>query len=67
MLALDRAEGETGLARLTRAVASIRGWRDQFGGTLQGFADGGRQGTRQAYIYQLRGPRYERLSEAVGY
>lgn len=67
VLALDRAEGETGLARLTRAVASIRGWRDQFGGTLQGFADGGRQGTRQAYIYQLRGPRYERLSEAVGY
>ena len=67
VLTLDRAEGETGLARLTRAVASIRGWRDLFGGTLQAFADGGRQGTRQAYIYRLQGPRYERLSEAVGY
>jgi branched-chain amino acid transport system substrate-binding protein len=67
VLALDRAEGDTGLARLARAVASIRGWRDQFGGTLQAFADGGRQGTRQAYVYQLRGPRYDRISEAVGY
>lgn len=68
VLALDRAEGQTGMARLTRAVASIRGWRDLFGGTLQAFDDGGRQGTRQAYIYQLRGSRYERLtSEAVGY
>lgn len=68
VLALDRAEGQTGMARLTRAVASIRGWRDLFGGTLQAFGDGGRQGTRQAYIYQLRGSRYERLtSEAVGY
>jgi branched-chain amino acid transport system substrate-binding protein len=67
VLALDRAGGQTGMAKLTQAVASIRGWRDLFGGTLQAFADGGRQGTRQAYIYQLRGARYERLTEAVGY
>lgn len=67
VLALDRAEGRTGMPDLTRAVASIRGWRDQFGGTLQAFADGGRQGTKQAYIYQLRGSRYEKLTEAVGY
>ena len=67
VLALDRAGGETGMAKLTRGVASIRGWRDLFGGTLQAFGDGGRQGTRQAYVYQLRGPRYERLTEAVGY
>ena len=67
VLALDRAGGETSMAKLTRGVASIRGWRDLFGGTLQAFGDGGRQGTRQAYVYQLRGPRYERLTEAVGY
>lgn len=67
VLALDRAGGDTGMAKLTRAVASIRSWRDLFGGTLQDFADGGRQGTRQAYIYQLRGARHERLTEAVGY
>lgn len=67
VLALDRAEGDTALPRLTQAVASIRGWRDLFGGTLQTFAGGHRQGTHQAYVYQLRGPRYERLSEAVGY
>lgn len=67
VLALDRAEGDTALPRLTQAVASIRGWRDLFGGTLQTFAGGHRQGTTQAYVYQLRGPRYERLSEAVGY
>jgi branched-chain amino acid transport system substrate-binding protein len=68
VLALDRADGDTGMAKLARAVSGIRGWRDQFGGTLQAFADGGRQGTRQAYIYQLRGMRYEKLtSEAVGY
>lgn len=67
VLALDRAEGDTSLPKLTRAVAGIRGWRDLFGGTVQDFADGGRQGTRQAYVYQLRGTRYERLSEALGY
>ncbi len=67
VLALDRAEGQTGITRLTRAVASIRGWRDLFGGTVQAFGDGGRQGTKQAYIYQLRGSRYEKLTEAVGY
>lgn len=67
VLALDRAEGETGIAKLSRAVASIRGWRDLFGGTLQTFNDGARQGTRQAYVYQLRGSRYEKLTEAVGY
>lgn len=67
VLTLDRAEGDTALPRLTQAVASIRGWRDLFGGTLQTFAGGHRQGTHQAYVYQLRGPRYERLSEAVGY
>jgi branched-chain amino acid transport system substrate-binding protein len=68
VLALDRAEGDTGMAKLTRAVNGIRGWRDRFGGTLQAFADGGHQGTRQAYVYQLRGARYERLTgEAVGY
>ncbi|WP_341911946.1 ABC transporter substrate-binding protein [Ferrovibrio terrae] len=67
VLALDRAEGDTALPRLTQAVASIRGWRDLFGGTLQTFAGGHRQGTYQAYVYQLRGPGYERLSEAVGY
>lgn len=68
VLALDRAAGETGMARLTRAVSGIHGWRDLFGGTLQDFADGGRQGTRQAHIYQLRGSRYEKLTrEAVGY
>ncbi|MEK9968726.1 MAG: ABC transporter substrate-binding protein [Ferrovibrio sp.] len=68
VLTLDRAEGDAGMAKVTRAVNGIRGWRDRFGGTLQAFADGGRQGTRQAYIYQLQGSRYERLtSEAVGY
>jgi branched-chain amino acid transport system substrate-binding protein len=67
VLALDRAEGEMSTPRLTRAVAGIRGWRDLFGGTLQDFGDGSRQGTRQAYIYQLRGARYDRLSEALGY
>ncbi|WP_290808062.1 ABC transporter substrate-binding protein [Ferrovibrio sp.] len=67
VLALDRAGGDAGMAKLTRSIASIRGWRDLFGGTLQSFGDGGRQGTRQAYVYQLRGPHYERLTEAVGY
>lgn len=68
VMALDRAGGDTGIAKLTRAVGGIRGWRDLFGGTLQDFADGRRQGTRQAYIYQLRGTRHEKLtSEAVGY
>jgi branched-chain amino acid transport system substrate-binding protein len=67
VLALDLAEGDTALPRLTQAVASIRGWRDLFGGTLQTFAGGHRQGTYQAYVYQLRGSRHERLSEAVGY
>jgi branched-chain amino acid transport system substrate-binding protein len=66
VLALDRSEGEVTLPRLTRAVAGIRGWRDLFGGTVQDFV-AGRQGTRQANVYQLRGPRYERLSEALGY
>lgn len=67
VLALDRAGGDTGMAKLTRGIASIRGWRDLFGGTLQAFGDGGRQGTQQAYVYQLRGSRYEKLTEAVGY
>lgn len=67
VLALDRAEGDTSVAKLTRAVASIQGWRDLFGGTLQTFTGGTRQGTKQAYVYQLRGARYEKLTEAVGY
>lgn len=67
ILALDRTEGDTTMPKLGRAVAGIRGWRDLFGGTLQDFADGSRQGTRQAYVYQLRGARYEKLSDALGY
>lgn len=67
VLALDRAEGDLSMQRITRAVAGIRGWRDLFGGTLQDFGNGSRQGTQQAYVYQLRGPRYDRLSDALGY
>lgn len=54
-------------ARFARAVHSISGWRDLFGGTLQDFSAGRRQGTRQAVVWQLNGPRYERLTEALGY
>lgn len=67
VLTLDRAEGDLSMPRITRAVSSIRGWRDLFGGTLQDFSTSSRQGTRQAYVYQLHGPRYDRLSDALGY
>ncbi|WP_341705174.1 ABC transporter substrate-binding protein [Ferrovibrio sp.] len=67
VLALDRAGGDFRLPRIAAAVQSIRGWRDAFGGTLQDFSDGSRQGTRQAYIYRLQGPHYARLGEVAGY
>ncbi|WP_374466818.1 ABC transporter substrate-binding protein [Ferrovibrio sp.] len=67
VLALDHAGEGDDPARFARAIRSISGWRDLFGGTVQDFSAGSRQGTRQAYIWQLGGMRYERLTEALGY
>jgi len=67
VLALDRAGGEVTLPKIARAVDSIRGWRDLFGGTTQDFSGGARQGTRQAFVYHLEGSRYRRLGDAAGY
>ncbi len=63
----DRAGEGRDPARFARAIGSISGWRDLFGGTLQDFSNGRRQGTMQAYVWHLGGPRYERLTEALGY
>lgn len=63
----DRADGGRDPARFARAVGGISGWRDLFGGTVQDFSDGRRQGTKQAYVWQLQGPRYQKLTDALGY
>lgn len=63
----DRAGEAHDPARFTQAIRGISGWRDLFGGTLQDFSDGRRQGTKQAYVWQLQGPRYEKLTDALGY
>ncbi|MFN4164993.1 MAG: ABC transporter substrate-binding protein [Ferrovibrio sp.] len=67
VLTLDRAGETRDPARFTQAIRGISGWRDLFGGTLQDFSDGRRQGTKQAYVWQLQGPRYHKLTDALGY
>lgn len=67
VLALDRSGGDTSLPKIAAALRSIHGYRDLFGGTVQDFAGGARQGTRLAYIYHLEGSRYRRLGDATGY
>lgn len=67
VLTLDRAGDGRDPARFARAIRGISGWRDLFGGTVQDFSDGRRQGTKQAYVWQLQGPRYQKLTDALGY
>lgn len=67
VLTLDRSGGDTSLPKIAAALRSIHGYRDLFGGTVQDFSNGVRQGTRQAYIYHLEDGHYRRLGEAAGY
>ncbi len=67
VLALDRAGPHPTGPGVARAAESISGFRDIFGGTVQSFSAQKRQGTQQAYVYRLEGPRFRRLTEALGY
>src|SRR5437879_6588282 len=67
VVALEKTGPELTLDNFVRAMESVRGYKDMFNGPEVNFAPDKHQGANSAFLAQVKGGRWVRLTEPLGF
>ena len=67
MVGLEKTGPELTLENFVRALESVRGYKDIFNGPEVNFAPDKHQGANSAFLAQVKGGRWVRLTEPLGF